>query len=79
MHLVTLFMGGTVIPLGEGILVADDPREFAEHAIRLFQDEQYREQMGRKARAAVEKRYTWEAQLQRLDLIIQDMTRGTHP
>jgi sugar transferase (PEP-CTERM/EpsH1 system associated) len=71
--------GGTVIPPGEGILVADDPREFAEHAIRLFQDDQYREQMGRKARAAVEERYTWDAQLQRLDLIIQEMIGGTNP
>ena len=66
--------GGTVIGEGDGILVADDPAEFAGHAIRLLQDAQYRELMGQKAREAVEEKYTWDDQLQRLDLIIQRMT-----
>jgi sugar transferase (PEP-CTERM/EpsH1 system associated) len=72
---------GTVIGEGEGILVADDPVEFAEHAINLLQDDQYRELMGRKARAVVEEKYTWDDQLQRLDLIIQRITgaRPTEP
>jgi len=63
-----------VIGEGDGILVADDPAEFAGHAIRLLQDAQYRELMGQKAREAVEEKYTWDDQLQRLDLIIQRMT-----
>ena len=70
--------GGTVIEEGEGILVADDPTEFAEHAIRLLRDDQYRELMARKARAVVEEKYRWEDQLQRLDLIIERMTAGKH-
>jgi sugar transferase (PEP-CTERM/EpsH1 system associated) len=71
--------GGTVIDEGEGILVADDPAEFAKHAINLLQDDQYRELMGRKARAVVEEKYTWDDQLQRLDLIIRRMTGAKHP
>ena len=71
--------GGTVIAEGDGILVADDPTEFAGHAIRLLQDAQYREVMGQKARAAVEEKYTWDDQLQQLDLIIQGMTGAKRP
>jgi sugar transferase (PEP-CTERM/EpsH1 system associated) len=70
---------GTVIEEGEGILVADDPTEFAEHAIRLLRDDQHREVMGRKARAAVEENYRWDDQLQRLDLIIQRLTGAKCP
>jgi len=71
--------GGTMIEEGEGILVADDPAEFAEHAIRLLRDDQYRELMGRKARAAVEEKYTWADQLQQLDLIIQRLIGAKCP
>lgn len=70
---------GTVIGEGDGILVADDPAEFAEHAIHLLQDDQYRGLMGRKARAVVEERYRWDDQLQQLDLIIRRMTGVKHP
>ncbi len=69
---------GTAIGEGEGILVADDPAEFAQHAIRLLQDDQYRELMGRKARVVVEEKYRWGDQLQQLDLIIQRMTDIKH-
>jgi sugar transferase (PEP-CTERM/EpsH1 system associated) len=71
--------GGTVIGEGDGILVADDPTEFAEHAIRLLQDDQYRELMGRKARAVVEEKYRWDDQFRRLDQIIERMTGVKHP
>ncbi len=71
--------GGTVIEEGEGILVADDPAEFADHAIRLLQDDQYREILARKARAVVEEKYRWDDQLQRLDRIIQRMTGAECP
>jgi len=44
-----------------------------------LQDAQYREVMGQKARAAVEEKYTWDDQLQQLDLIIQGMTGAKRP
>jgi len=61
---------GTVLPEGEGILTADDPKEFAEHVVRLLRDRDFRSAMARKARAAVEANYRWEAQLAPLDRLI---------
>lgn len=65
---------GTVIPTGEGILATDDPVEFAHSAIRLLREANYREQMAFKARRAAEINYTWEAQMQRLDRVIETAT-----
>jgi polysaccharide biosynthesis protein PslH len=61
---------GTVIPNGEGILVADQPREIAGHVIRLLRDADWRTDMACRARAAAEANYLWEAQLARLDQVI---------
>jgi polysaccharide biosynthesis protein PslH len=61
---------GTVIPSGEGILVADRPRDFAECVISLLRDADGRSDMARRARAAAEANYRWEAQMARLDRAI---------
>jgi polysaccharide biosynthesis protein PslH len=61
---------GTAVPDGEGILVADDRDEFAEHAVRLLRDEAFRAQMAGKARAAVELNYRWETKLACLDRVV---------
>ena len=66
---------GTVIPSGEGIVATDDPQEFAHLVIRLLRDDGYREQMADKARQSALKHYTWEAQMQRLDLVIAAVTK----
>jgi len=66
---------GTVIPQGEGILATDDPRLFAEHVVRLFGDDPYRADMGRKGRLQVETHYGWDAQLKVLDRVIAQVTR----
>jgi polysaccharide biosynthesis protein PslH len=61
---------GTAIPRGDGIVAADDPREFAEHIISLLQDSKWRAKMGRRARAVAEANYRWETQMARLDQVI---------
>ena len=61
---------GTVIPNGEGILATDDPKEFAGHVVRLLQDSNWRTEMARRARAAAEANYRWEAQMAGLDEIV---------
>jgi len=61
---------GTAIARGEGILAADDPREFAAHVIDLLRDEKRRTEMGRRARAVAEAQCQWEAQMARLDQVI---------
>lgn len=43
-----------------GCFVTHDPRDIAERLSGLFHDPDRREQMGRNARALVEKNYTWE-------------------
>ena len=43
-----------------GCFVTHDPRDIAERLAGLFQDPDRRVQMGRNARALVEKSYTWE-------------------
>lgn len=68
--------GGTVIPQGEGILVADHPREFASHIVRLLQDDNYRADMARRGRLAVESNYTWDLQMQALDRVIANVIAG---
>lgn len=64
----------TGVPEGEGILAADEPRDFAAHVIRLLRDTPYRKETGRKARAAMERSYTWAAQLAALDRVIAGVT-----
>ena len=61
---------GTVVPDGEGILAADDPREFAEHVMRLLRDGFFRAAMASKARAAAELNSRWEARLACLDRVV---------
>ena len=62
---------GLTIEAGSGVLAADDPRQFADHAIRLLRDEDFRSQMARKAREAIETTYTWEAPLRQLDRLVE--------
>jgi sugar transferase (PEP-CTERM/EpsH1 system associated) len=61
---------GTELADGAGILAADDPAEFARHVVDLLQDDARRAEMARRARAAAEANYRWEAQLSRLDQIV---------
>jgi hypothetical protein len=49
--------------------MADQPREIAGHVIRLLRDADRRTDMARRARAAAEANYRWEAQLARLDQV----------
>jgi sugar transferase (PEP-CTERM/EpsH1 system associated) len=65
---------GTVIPAGDGILVTDDPAEFAERVVRLLKDPALRAAMAGKARAAVEANYRWADQMTALDRVIATVT-----
>jgi glycosyltransferase involved in cell wall biosynthesis len=63
----TAAWSGTVIPEGEGMLVADGSEAFARHVVRLLRDRGLRAEMARKGRAAVEAHYCWDRQMQHLD------------
>lgn len=53
-----------------GVAVTDEPQRFAEHVIALLENETLRRAAGARARAAVERYYSWEAQLARLDTLL---------
>lgn len=61
---------GTVIPQGQGIVATDDAAEFADHVVRLLSDGVHRDEMARRARRSAELHYTWQAQLERFDAVI---------
>ena len=70
----TAAWSGTVIPQGEGILATDDPKEFADHVLRLLRDNDFRAAMARKARAAAEANYRWDRPMAQLDRVIAAVT-----
>ena len=70
----TAAWSGTVIPQGEGILATDDPKEFADHVLRLLRDGDFRAAMARKARAAAEANYRWDRPMAQLDRVIAAVT-----
>lgn len=61
---------------GRDLLIADEPAPFADAVVFLFKDEKLRREMGRSARELIEKNYTWDAQLSRLDLVLGYVTSG---
>ena len=61
---------GTTVADGDGVIAADDPRDFARHLVDLLRDGIRRQKMAGRARAAAEANYRWEAQLARLDEVI---------
>lgn len=63
---------GTSVPKGDGILVADDPEAFAQCVVELLQDEDFRQDMSRRARGAVERLYRWDDQLALLDQVLEE-------
>jgi polysaccharide biosynthesis protein PslH len=65
---------GTVVPVGEGILTANEPKEFAEHVLHLLLEEEFRLNMARKARAAAEANYRWDVQMVSLDRVIAGLS-----
>jgi sugar transferase (PEP-CTERM/EpsH1 system associated) len=60
---------------GRDLLVADDAEAFADAVVRLFEDGQLRDRMGRSARATVEANYGWDQTLGGLDDILAEAVR----
>lgn len=58
---------GIALQPGTHALVADDPREFAEHVVSLLLHYPKRQRLGLAGRELVERSYSWPSILQRLD------------
>ncbi|MFC1719019.1 glycosyltransferase family 4 protein [Candidatus Poribacteria bacterium] len=50
------------------LLVADEPQQFAAHVIRLAKDRPFRDRLGRNGGVLVQKKYSWDIIVERLDL-----------
>lgn len=59
---------------GSHFLVADDPAAFARDVAALLSDPERREALGRAARSHMVARYSWDAQLQRFDRVLERLT-----
>ena len=70
----TAAWSGTLVPKGKGVLVTDNPREFAEDVVHLLRDSDYRSAMARRARVAAETNCRWEEQMSHLDQVIEAVT-----
>ena len=55
----------------ENIIIADDPREFAERVIELLNDEELRNRIGANARKLMEEEYSWEKMTDMLNEVLK--------
>lgn len=67
---------GTGLAAGEGIVPAESAGDFARAVLDLLGDPGRRAEIARRGRAAMERDFTWAAQLARLDQVIADAVRG---
>jgi glycosyltransferase involved in cell wall biosynthesis len=52
---------------GEHLLVADEPQAFADAVLKLSNDRKLAAKLGRQGRALMERKYKWEAIVERLE------------
>ena len=60
---------GLNLQQGEHILVADEPRQFAEETIKLIRNESLRRKLGENGRTFVQEKYDWDVVVKGLDLV----------
>jgi sugar transferase (PEP-CTERM/EpsH1 system associated) len=61
------------------ILVADNPRDFAQAVLHLLRDEQLRREIATRARDYVERNHSWEKNLDRLHAMLQSGIPSPEP
>jgi sugar transferase (PEP-CTERM/EpsH1 system associated) len=62
----------------EGLLVANDPKEFSEYLIDLLRNDQKRKELGCSARQFVQKHYSWDYAVQRINEIESILSSDRH-
>ena len=77
MPVVTTSVGleGIEAELGEDVLVADSPDDFAKAVVRLLQDEDLRDQLANNGRHLAETLYDWRVSLRKLNHIYENDER----
>lgn len=64
---------GIDVSIGQDIIIANSPTEFAERVIELLNDKQLREKIGDNARKLMEKEHSWEKTTDKLNEIFQKL------
>jgi polysaccharide biosynthesis protein PslH len=59
------------------LLVGDDPAGFADKVIRLLNDRDFAEELGRNGQRSVKERYSWQVSGQALDDALHTLIRST--
>lgn len=62
----------------ENIIIADDPRDFAERVIKLLNNEELRNRIGANARKLMEEEYSWEKMTDKLNEVLQKAVSRFH-
>ncbi len=64
---------GLEVTHGENILIADDPRDFAEQTVRLLRDRGLRDRLARNGRRLVEAKYDWASIGARFNQLVEEV------
>jgi glycosyltransferase involved in cell wall biosynthesis len=62
---------GIAVTPGRDLLIADDPRSFAERILELFANEALRRELGRNGRALVEHEYSWDLAGEQIESLLE--------
>ena len=65
---------GVVEAVGDAVLYASDVAEFESQLTRLYEDEDYRIELGMRGRKIVEERYSWESISARFEQSLLELT-----
>ena len=69
---------GINVTIGENIIIADDPEEFARRVIELLNDEELRERIGANARKLMDEEYSWERMTDMLNEVLKKAVSKFH-
>jgi glycosyltransferase involved in cell wall biosynthesis len=72
----TMGAEGAQVTDGEHLVIADDPREFADAVVRLLEDPGERRRLGAAARRLAEERYDWRALGDRFEALVSELGAG---
>jgi len=61
----------------EHILVADEPRQFADETVRLIRDRSLRRRLGENGKTFVQERYDWDVIVKKLELVYRNLSHKT--
>jgi glycosyltransferase involved in cell wall biosynthesis len=63
------------VTIGEDILIANRPADFAASVIRLLRDEQLHDKLAKNAKAKVQKRYDWVEMSSTYEELVQSVLK----